>query len=154
MTLSERTLQIAETQLGLEEIPRGSNWGENVKKYLASVGIDFPASWCGGFIYWCVNGAAKELGLKNPLVKTGGVLRQWNEVSPKMKQSKPLRGDIFIMDFGSGHGHTGFVTEVVGDRIMTIEGNSNDDGSREGYEVCRKPHGRPISSCKGFIRID
>jgi hypothetical protein len=65
----------------------------------------------------------------------------------------PLPGDIFIMDFGKGKGHTGFVESVNGDIIHTIEGNSNDDGNREGYEVCRKPGGRKISSIKGFIRV-
>lgn len=57
------------------------------------------------------------------------------------------------MDLGGGKGHAGFVTAVKGNRIETIEGNSNDEGSREGHEVCRKPGGRAISSIKGFIRI-
>ena len=160
---SSKVLEIALTQKGLEEIPRGSNWGVNCKKYLLSVGIDFPASWCMAFVYWCVEEAKIRIpdgtgGLRNPLVKTGGVLRQWNEIETQFKQPKckfqiPLPGDIFIMDFGSGHGHTGFVLSVNGDRIETLEGNSNDDGSREGYMVCSKPGGRKISSIKGFIRI-
>jgi surface antigen len=153
-TLALDSLAVAKSQLGLEEIPRGSNWGVNVKKYLASVGIDFPASWCMSFVYWCVNEACKKRGIKNPLVPTGGVLNQWANVDAKMKATKgPQPGDIFIMDFGSGHGHTGFVESVNGDRINTVEGNSNADGSREGYEVCRKPNGRPVSSIKGFIRL-
>lgn len=152
-SLALDSLAIAKTQIGLEEIPRGSNWGVNVKKFLASVGIDFPASWCMGFVYWCVNEACKAKGIKNPIIPTGGVLNQWSNVNPKFKVKTPQPGDIFIMDFGSGHGHTGFVEAVAGDRINTIEGNSNADGSREGYEVCRKPNGRPISSIKGFIRI-
>jgi hypothetical protein len=106
------------------------------------------------FVYWVVSQVCKQLNVPNPLIKTGGVLRQWNEIDPKYKvKGLPQVGDIFIMDFGSGHGHTGFVKAVTGDRIQTIEGNSNADGSREGYEVCSKPNGRPISSIKGFIRI-
>jgi CHAP domain len=82
------------------------------------------------------------------------VLRQWNEINPAYKvKGAPQVGDIFIMDFGGGHGHTGFVTKVYEGRIETLEGNSNADGSREGYEVCSKPNGRPISSIKGFIRL-
>lgn len=142
-------IQIALLELGKQEIPKNSNWGEHVQKYLKSVGITFPASWCMAFVYWCVT-QSKPV---NPLVKTGGVLAQWNKIDPKYRFTTPQAGDIFIMDFGSGHGHTGFVESVIGDRIMTIEGNSNDEGSREGYEVCRKPNGRKISSCKGFIRI-
>ncbi|MES2382591.1 MAG: CHAP domain-containing protein [Bacteroidota bacterium] len=156
-------IEIAIKELGKEEIPRGSNWGEHVKKYLHSVDIDFPASWCMAFIYWCVeeskiritmSGAA---GLRNPLVKTGGVIRQWKEIEtqfcqPKCKFTDPLPGDIFIMDFGKGLGHTGFVESIEGDKIHTIEGNTNDEGSREGYEVCRRV--RKISSCLGFIRVN
>ena len=55
------------------------------------------------------------------------------------------------MDFGKGLGHTGFVEKVEGNVIHTIEGNTNDTGSREGYEVCRRT--RKVEQCKGFIRL-
>ena len=152
MTLSERALNVAVYQLGNAEVPHGSNWGPAVEKYLKSVGITFPAPWCMAFVYWCVNEACKEMDLNNPLKKTGGVMLQWVG-SKHLRVDKPMKGDIFIMDFGGGKGHTGFVTSVVGDRIQTVEGNSNDEGSREGFEVCRKPGGRKISSCKGFLRL-
>ena len=153
ITLASRTLSIAKSQLNFGEIPKGSNWGVHVQKYLESVGINFPASWCMAFVYWCTNQGCKEMGIVNPLVKTGGVLNQWNKVNKAMKFKEPKVGDIFIMDFGGGKGHTGFVTSVKDGRIQTIEGNSNDEGSREGFEVCRKPNGRTIASCKGFIRL-
>ena len=152
LTLAERALNVAVYQLGNAEIPHGSNWGKHVEKYLKSVGITFPAAWCMGFVYWCVNEACKEMDLNNPLKKTAGVMAQW-VASKHLRVDKPMKGDIFIMDFGGGKGHTGFVTSVVGDRIQTVEGNSNDEGSREGFEVCRKPGGRAISSCKGFLRL-
>lgn len=79
--LSDKALQIAITQIGNEEIPRGSNWGEHVQKYLHSVGIDFPASWCMSFVYWCFKEAANEIGTITPLIKTGGVLRAYNEAT-------------------------------------------------------------------------
>ena len=58
-----------------------------------------------------------------------------------------------IMDFGGGKGHAGFVSAVTGNRIQTIEGNSNDEGSREGYEVCRHPGGRDIKTIKGYLHF-
>ena len=153
MTLSERALNVAVYQLGNAEVPHGSNWGPAVEKYLKSVGINSPSAWCMAFVYWCVNEASKEMGVHNPLFKTGHVLTQWTKSKSFRIIDAPRKGDIFIMDFGGGKGHTGFVTNVVGDRINTVEGNSNDEGSREGFEVCRKPGGRKISSCKGFLRI-
>jgi len=151
-TLVDTALQIARTEIGQSEVPKGSNWGPAVSKYLASVGIGFPAAWCMAFVYWCVNKAADEMKVPNPLFKTGGVMAQWN-ASKALRVKTPQRGDIFIMDFGKGLGHTGIVESVQGDRIMTIEGNANSQGSRDGVEVCRKPGGRLITSCKGFLRI-
>lgn len=155
ITLADRVLSIARSQLGCAEQPRGSNWGPSVHGYLASVGINFPAAWCMAFCYWCVEKACREAGVDNPLHRTGGVMAQWNAMrGTPHRVSKPRRGDLFVMSFGRGLGHVGFVERVEGDRIATIEGNSNDEGSREGYEVCRKPGGRAISSCVGFIRLE
>ena len=53
MALSQKALAVAVSQIGVEETPRGSNWGVPVKDYLIPVGINFPASWCMAFIYWC-----------------------------------------------------------------------------------------------------
>lgn len=141
-------LEVALLQLGVEEAPRGSNWGNDIAKYLHSVGIDFPASWCMAYVYWCMQEAYGE---GNPLFRTGGVLNQWNKTPLAARGKIPEVGDVFIMDFGKGLGHTGFVYEIIGEHIMTIEGNSNDEGSREGYEVCIRS--RKISTCKGFIKI-
>jgi len=152
LDFNDRLLSIARSQVGNQEIPKGSNWGKHVQKYLASVGITFPTSWCMAYVYWCVTEACKELRMVNPMIKTGGVLRQWNEIDKAYKSDKPKRGSIFIMDYGKGLGHTGIVENVNADgTISTIEGNTNDEGSRDGYEVCRRT--RQISKCKGFINI-
>ena len=151
--LSTLALKYARLELGKGEVPRGSNWGKDVQGYLNSVGINVPAPWCMAFVYWVVEKASKELGQPNPLQKTGHVLTQWNASKKLRVVGTPERGDIFIMDFGGGKGHTGFVAEIKGDRIMTIEGNSNGQGSREGVEVCGKPNGRPMRSILGYIRL-
>src|SRR5688572_30421432 len=103
MSLSINALNIAITQLGYEEEPRGSNWGPHVKKYLNSVGLNFAASWCMAFIYWCFREAANLSGYTTPLVKTGGVLNHWNKAGKQYKfTADPQPGDIFIMDLGKG----------------------------------------------------
>jgi surface antigen len=153
MTLQEKALEIAVSQIGQEEKPRGSNWGEPVKSYLAVVGITFPASWCMAFMYWCFYQAAKELGRTIPLVKTGGVLNAWQKAPASAKVTDPQPGDIFIQDHGHGLGHTGIVVKVNKDgTIDTIEGNTNDTGSREGYEVCRRTRSR--AKILGYLRFE
>lgn len=149
--LSISALNIAISQLDEREDPIGSNWGHPVKDYLASVGIDFPASWCMAFLYWCVEKAANELQVPNPMIKTGGVLREWNEIDKQYKFATPHIGSIFILDFGHGLGHTGIVERIDANFLHTVEGNTNDTGSREGYEVCRKI--RNSLKCKGFINL-
>lgn len=42
---------------------------------------------------------------------------------------------------GTDWTHTGFVTMFNKDFFDTIEGNTNDDGNREGYEVCARTRG-------------
>jgi hypothetical protein len=145
MILSEYALKEAITQLGQREHPIGSNWGESVKTYLATVGITFPASWCAAFIYWCFQTPTGE----NPLYRTAGVLDHWIHRKSNRVVS-PERGDIFIMDFGNGVGHTGIIEKIDDLHIYTIEGNTNDTGSREGYEVCRRK--RLKTSIKGYLR--
>lgn len=151
-TLNQLSLKIAQSQNGVQEVPKNSNAGPAVESYLRSVGLGKGYAWCMAFVYWSVKKAAEELKLQNPLIKTAGVLRQWNEIQPLFKYSVPKPGDIFIMDFGKGQGHTGFVVEVFTDgTIKTIEGNTNDEGSREGYEVAYRT--RKQSQIKGYIRI-
>ena len=153
-TLSQRALCIAGSQDGVSEKPKNTNSGPEVNAYLKSIGLGPGYAWCMAFVYWCVNKACLETSAKNPLVKTGGVLRQWNETTCRKipKTSKAVKpGDIFIMEFSKGTGHTGFVEKIEGSLVHTIEGNTNDDGSREGYEVARRT--RPISSFKGFIQL-
>mgnify|MGYP000213922415 CR=1 FL=1 len=149
MKLSEKALEIAISQIGQDEKPHGSNWGLPVKNYLQSVGINFPASWCMAFIYWCFSEASKQLKVTNAAIKTGGVLAAWNKAEKTKKSSTPSIGSVFIMDFGHGLGHTGIVKSFDDKFIYTIEGNTNDTGSREGIEVCNKKRLR--TSIKGYI---
>ena len=148
--ISTELVSVAKGEIGKHEIPLGSNWGTHVRKYLSSVGINFPASWCMAFVYWCIDEVCKSKGVKNTLPKTGGVLRFWNEAPAEIRVQVPKVGDIFIMDFGKGLGHTGIVIAMDQTFIYTIEGNTNASGSREGIEVCYKQ--RPRNKIKGYVR--
>jgi hypothetical protein len=157
--IADKALQIAIGYLGQEEQPRGSNSGTFVQACLKSVGIGFPAAWCQAFVYKCYEEAIKGLEQEeaNPVVRTGGVLKCWNETKFRKLTYKEIfhypelikPGDQIIMDFGKGRGHTGIVEWVEGFIVHTIEGNTNDEGSREGYEVARMK--RHVSKLKGVI---
>lgn len=152
-SLALETLFVATTQIDIRE--EGNNGGPEVRRYLKTVGLTEGYPWCMAFVYWCVQMAANKLKVSQPLVKTAGVLDQWNRTTCRKipaRAAAPVQpGDIFIMDLGGGTGHTGFVEKIEGSIVYTIEGNTNDEGSREGYEVARRQ--RTISSIKGFIQL-
>ena len=163
-TLPELALQTAISQLGQAEQPKGSNSGPMVNEYLKTVGLVPGYPWCQAFVYWCYAVVAKKLNIANPVIKTASVHDCWNHVVTQQTMTKLLKedalkqpeliqpGDQFILLFGGHAGHTGIVERVEGLVIHTIEGNSNTNGSREGYEVVR--HQRKINdnALQGFIK--
>lgn len=142
-----KLLDVAITQIGVQEDAAHTNHGEAVKYQIAAglpKGGGFP--WCQSFVFWC---GQQAYGDKNPVPKTGGVLECWRRVlaakeTPIITRQKAtaqniLPGYQFILDEGKGNGHTGIVEKVDPDgRLHTIEGNSNTDGSRDGYAVVRQ----------------
>lgn len=151
VSLSELAMKIAVTQIGESEQPKGSNSGPMVDQYLASVGLDPGYAWCMAFVYWCHRTASLTARLHNTMPKHAGVIEVWRR-SFTYRVEKPAPGDVFVMDYGGGKGHTGFVESINTDgSLNTIEGNSNSDGSREGFEVCR--HKRHQSKILGYLRF-
>lgn len=145
-------LAAARSQIGVRETIGQPNRGPEVDSYIRCCGLDPEKAdpgqgyaWCAAFVYWCFEQAAKKTGRENPVPKTAGVMSLWQkarshrigDLSAEFNP-KPLRpGSLFVMSFGKGLGHVGFVERHVGRRLFTIEGNSNNDGSREGLGVFR-----------------
>jgi len=163
-TLASAALHIAQSQLGQSEKPVGSNSGPMVNEYLRSVGLNPGYAWCQAFVYWCYDAAAKKLGASNPVVRTAGVHDCWNHSKKgraitKVPKAEVLLhpetvapGDQIILSFGGNKGHTGIVEKAEGGRVHTIEGNSNNNGSREGYEVVRHVRSIKDKALLGFIK--
>jgi len=147
--LVDGAITVAVTQLGQRET--GPNTGPMVDKYLESVGLGPGHSWCAAGIHWSFQEAANALGMLNPCPKTGGVLRLWELAPDVAKVRAPVRGAVFIMDHGKGHGHTGIVETVNGGGLVeTIEFNTNRGGSREGDCVWRHIW-RPEDGARGLL---
>lgn len=156
--LLTEAVNVAISQLGVMEDPPGSNKGPIVNQYLASVGLPPGLFWCAAFVYWCFDKAAVKNGRANPLVKTGHVMTHWNKTKGKKiltaeavdKPSLIKPGHIFMMNTGGSSGHTGIIEKVDGGFVHTIEGNSNNAGSRNGIGVFRLQ--RKIAKInRGFI---
>lgn len=161
VSLATLALQIAQGQLGQCEEPKGSNSGSMVDKYLQSVGLNAGYAWCQAFVHWCYEQAAEQLKQENPVVKTAGAIDCWNKTAIQFRITReeawkhPVSlkpGDQFIMNYGHGAGHTGIIEKIEGSILYTIEGNSNNDGSREGYEVVQHKRSLNDKLLLGFIK--
>jgi hypothetical protein len=164
--LAKGAIDFAVTQIGVREQPLGSNRGPEVDEYLRAVGLNpvgHSFAWCVAFTHFCYLKAAQSLGVENPHIKTAGVLDHWNQAGRKPGVLRITRtrtisdpglvkpGSLFILDLGEGLGHSGMVVETAGGRLVTIEGNTNDNGSRNGIGVFRREARKITQINKGFI---
>lgn len=163
--LLSEVLAVAASQVGVMEEPPGSNRGSQVDAYLRAAGLDPGGgsyAWCCAFVYWCFGEACRRLGRPNPAVRTAGVLNHWRGAGergiPRLPKAEALAdpsrirpGSLFVYSTGGGYGHIGIVEAVQGARLVTVEGNTNDGGSREGIGVFRRDS-RKISAINlGYI---
>ena len=143
--LLDKTLQIARTQIGVVEGPKHDNTGKEVNEYLKRVGLGPGFPWCASFVYWCADEAANQLGIANPLLRTAAcaAMSSWAYQHDILRHD-PTPGCIFLryetVDGIFRAGHTGLVETTQGNAFTTIEGNTNLDGSRDGYGVFRRQH--------------
>lgn len=129
---------------GTREAHPNKNDGLEVRRMLKNAGISEPAPWCAAFVQDCADAAAVATGLANPLdavVHEAYVpsYYQWAVENGKVvKYSDVVPGDLVLFwnDALGRWAHIGFVVaKMSGDEFKSIEGNTNDEGSREGYEV-------------------
>jgi hypothetical protein len=150
--LLKKVVAVAAGEIGIMEVPPGSNRGPKVDIYVTTTGLNpaghFP--WCACFVYWCFNTASNALSVPNPCVKTAGVLDHWAEANsvPSARrivsaeaQAQPslvVPGTLFLLRTSGTTGHMGIIQEVHGNRLTTFEGNTNDNGSRDGIGVFQR----------------
>ena len=154
-SIGRAALEEAISHVGVEETPRGSNRGARIDAWNERAGVPRGSFWCMSFVFAMVDDACKRRGVPNRMLQTAScsALYRWAKKHGKIV-SRPERGDIFLCIGGErGHYHTGFVRQLLpNERFSTVEGNSNDDGSANGYEVAYRPNGRSLSSCH-YVRL-
>lgn len=125
----------ARRYLAEREQPAGSNRSTRIDYWLAETGAPLGAPWCAAFVAAV---GRQALGAAWPVPRTASVeqIVQWAALKQAIFPD-PTRGDLLVIRFtGLGRfAHVGIVTDTGVDRFNTIEGNTNTDGSREGYGV-------------------
>jgi hypothetical protein len=155
-------LVVAYAKQHLAEHPRevgGQNRGPWVRLYMnGKEGEQWP--WCAGFVSYVLRQACSTAGASRPVsasfscdvlamsARENGCFLAESAVGSR---DRIPPGSIFLNRRTSTDWvHTGFVTGVESDVFHTIEGNTNDEGSREGYEVCARFRGY---AKKDFVAI-
>ena len=147
---------VAETQIGVEEVPRGSNQGAFVNLYQDDNLGCHGESWCADFVCWCLRRLIHEnspvRAIKPPSTRAAWGFAEWAATVPGVKvlspsKVKPQRNDIVEYVFS----HVGIVQDFSNGVVHAIEGNTNLDGSREGYGVFLHP--RYPSTVRAIIRV-
>lgn len=129
----------------------GQNLGPWVRLYMDG-NEGAPWAWCVGFATLCLQQAAVSLRRPMPFERTYSCdllaanaqlrqrfLRQPNSAAGRARVTP---GSLFlrrrtVLDWN----HAGIVVAAEDEVVRTVEGNTNDDGSAEGYEVCARTRG-------------
>lgn len=149
---ADKLIRIGSKEIGVSEIGK-SNTGKRVKEYQASTslgGTGWP--WCSAFIVWIFLQAGFFDDKNRP--KTAAAF-EWEDFGYKIgmkvieSPESILRGDIVIWSFS----HISIATSDSGKSgsFLSLEGNTNEAGSREGGSVLEKF--RTIPKVRSVIRL-
>lgn len=127
------------SQIGVREAT-GKNDGKAVEMYLKSVNLGKGYAWCSAFVKWSFDQAAVKTTIT---AWSPSAFNPKNVVLTKDHKflKEPRAGDVFVLFYPSLKrvGHTGFYDYTLNSKIYsTVEGNTNEAGSREGDGVYRK----------------
>ena len=147
MSTAAQLLKIAAKEVGVREgRDTGGNWNNRVKyndwyaKHPSIRNNGFlTTAWCATFVSWVANQAGL-LGSVIPMHAWTPSGLAWFKSRGLWTQGRGAKpGDLFYIYFPAQRrvAHVGFVERVEGGYIYTIEGNTNNSGSRQGNGVYR-----------------
>ena len=151
-SFSEATLAYARQHLALRPIEvGGQNKGPWVRMYMnGNEGIDYP--WCAGFVSFILKQASAESAFPMPIrgswscdslaaqaKQVGAFVGEQEINSGKVAKSDLDPVSIFLYRrTPTDWRHAGFASVFEEEIFETIEGNTNDEGHRDGYEACAR----------------
>jgi hypothetical protein len=105
-------------------------------------------AWCNGFVSFALHQVADILEREPIMPYFYGVdqMVDWAKSEGRFIEEadyvKVKDGDLFVNRHKSRPNdwvHTGIITQKMESSVFgTIEGNTNDEGSRDGYELCER----------------
>lgn len=168
--IADRIVEYALELVGEEELPNNGGFKNPVLQLnMDRIGFRDGQAWCAllGEVIWTVptypgkskyypylsdNFSANAFRTYENFFKdTGGLFEVNNKFAPgclvifrKMRNGQPVKRGIWTL------GHLGIGYEELSIGFKCIEGNTNDDGSREGYKVAIKARDYNYSVSNGL----
>jgi cell wall-associated NlpC family hydrolase len=146
-TAQRNTLvRAAISEIGVRELT-GNNDGPRVEEYLRCVGLKKGQPWCAAYVSY--------------IFAQGGFAKPRSGWSPDMFPAKRLTGaalpgnvlGIYFKKEGR-IAHVGIIIKEEGDYLISAEGNTSIDGSREGDGVyLKRRHRRTVYQLADWITL-
>jgi hypothetical protein len=157
-TIGTVAMNFARTQVGVHEMPPGSNDGPRVRVYQATTGA-YKAPWCASFVTWSFLQAGKKLTGFNTAYCPSWVnaARAGRNSLSLVARQNVVPGDCVLFDWnGDGTAdHIGIVTSKVSStgNFTTVEGNTSGPGGDQsnGGEVWKQNRNACVVLC--FVRV-
>lgn len=139
-TTRDCVLGCAREEVGVKE-RTGNNDGDRVKLYLASTGLSEGYPWCAAVVAFLFGLCAAD----NPgsaycpdWFKSGDVIYRRGSDKNDFDVCRP--GDLIGIWFSDKRriAHMGMIEDVEGQKVTTLEGNTNEAGGRDGEGFYRK----------------
>lgn len=140
VTEAEKVKKVYTKEIGVREATN-NNDGARVEEYLATTGFVKGSAWCASFVTWCFLQAdvkAVVSAWSPSWFPASAVIYTHNASGNKEPRTADVFG-IYYQNLGR-IAHVGFVDEWPANQtvFVTVEGNTNDTGSREGDGVYKK----------------
>lgn len=150
----QKLVAIARGEIGVKE-EGGNNRGKKIQEYQSATWLDGTGwPWCAAFVDWCIKTWKEQNpdlpAFQRPLTAGAFDLERWARKTGliiKDSGDAPEAGDIVIYDFG-GHGHCGILDySLTKGQFLTVEANTNKDGSHDGDGVWSKMRTTQFVKC-------
>jgi hypothetical protein len=139
------TLNFARAEVGVAELPPGSNDSPRIAQYRQATAASGVGPWCAYFVSWAAREAGTPLGEAGQGFGLVDDVWAWGERSGKAipaGTAPPQPGDLIVWDE-----HIGIVESVGADgSVHTVEGNSD-------HQVAQRTYGPDGGGAVGYVRL-
>ena len=141
----DRIIAIAASQIGVKE-QTGNNDGVAVESYLAVTGLTKGYAWCAAYVCWVY----RQAGFAKPNSAWSPDLFPLSRITKEVLPGNLI--GIYFAEF-KRIAHVGILVKQDSDYLVSLEGNTNITGSREGEGVyLKRRHIRTIYRMADWVK--